>query len=467
MMTTEATPSVPTKDHHFDPLGPGAARARAKETSAAPPIPPSKGMGKIASAFRRQTTEGKEAKRREKERRMNKAIDDSTTKSSRMDVIDRLDLSGIHGSSIFHHDSPYDACSPHSNRNTRRAPVMAFDPTIDPMTGQPIGMRAQDRSNSNRSPLATSAMRKMHSSDANDDYTSDSRKRSASNPKTSRAQVPTLRMNSNSYLSPDGSDQVSIDSRSSNIDRDVEAERDFRNTNYFNTPNNVSKGRADVAVPNADIWGVSSEPWQDFAQPATSPGGLRPGNGRGGHRLSGESGGSGNASAASSIFDMEAVMTGKKSVPPPSTNNHLTVESGPKRSKSLIKKIRTARQNPNVPPPQDDDVGGVEMGNMSISNDSGLKSNTSKRYFSHGHSPSTPPMLQSQNSYTSGYNRANNSSLGRSGTLRAGSGNGFYNREGVSTATEAPASSSGGLGRSNSIFNKFRGVGKNRESIRS
>ena len=56
-------------------------------------------MTRFANAFRRQTTEDKEAKRREKERRMHKAIDDSTMKSSRMDIIDRLDLSGIHGSS--------------------------------------------------------------------------------------------------------------------------------------------------------------------------------------------------------------------------------------------------------------------------------------------------------------------------------------------------------------------------------
>lgn len=96
MTTSEATPSVPTKDN-FDPLASGVVRSKFKEHPAPPP--PVKGMGRIANAFRRQTTEEKEAKRREKEKRMNKAIDDSTMKSSRMDVIDRLDLSGIHGSS--------------------------------------------------------------------------------------------------------------------------------------------------------------------------------------------------------------------------------------------------------------------------------------------------------------------------------------------------------------------------------
>jgi hypothetical protein len=100
MTAYEPTPSVPTKDHHFDPLGQRGVRSRDKELpEAAAPLPPSKTMTKIANAFRRQTPGEKETKRREKEKRMNKAIDDSTIKSSRMDVIDRLDLSGIHGSS--------------------------------------------------------------------------------------------------------------------------------------------------------------------------------------------------------------------------------------------------------------------------------------------------------------------------------------------------------------------------------
>lgn len=37
---------------------------------------------------------------------------------------------------VFHHDSPYDACSPHRNINQRAAPVRAFDARVDPVTGQ-------------------------------------------------------------------------------------------------------------------------------------------------------------------------------------------------------------------------------------------------------------------------------------------------------------------------------------------
>lgn len=94
-MTSEATPSVPTKDP-FDPMGAGKSRSKNKEQ---PPAPPAKGMSKFSQAFKRHTPEEKEAKRREKEKRMHKAIDDSTMKSSRMDIIDRLDASGIHGNS--------------------------------------------------------------------------------------------------------------------------------------------------------------------------------------------------------------------------------------------------------------------------------------------------------------------------------------------------------------------------------
>lgn len=74
----------------------GASRSKGNK-----PDPPAKtGMSsKFSQAFKRHTPEEKEAKRREKEKRMHKAIDDSTMKSSRMDIIDQMDLSGINGKS--------------------------------------------------------------------------------------------------------------------------------------------------------------------------------------------------------------------------------------------------------------------------------------------------------------------------------------------------------------------------------
>ncbi|ANB15813.1 hypothetical protein AWJ20_3457 [Sugiyamaella lignohabitans] len=47
-------------------------------------------------------------------------------KGQPLDVIDKLDVTGLFGPGSFHHDGPFDACTPHRNKNTKRAPVMAF-----------------------------------------------------------------------------------------------------------------------------------------------------------------------------------------------------------------------------------------------------------------------------------------------------------------------------------------------------
>ena len=372
---------------------------------------------------------------------------------------------------------------------------MAFDHTIDPMTGQPIGMRGQNSNgSSNRpglSPLAAATMRKMDDNAA--DMHDDDKARMATNSSQSslnagrglsapNGQLPTLRMESNmststNLLSPsDGGDgdHASITSHGSIVDRDVNAERAYRNNNYYNAPSNVSKGRADMSNPNADIWGVTSEPWQDFAQPASDSGGLRPKNGRGAiDRMSGESGGSGSASAASSVFDMEAVMTGKPAATRRNKEGAMAGAGaernaeggGPKRSKSLIKRIRSARQNPNVPPPEDE----VELGNLNI-NEGQMRatsatsnaSATRRPNYHHNHSPSTPPLMQQPQDKVS---------LGRSGTLLAGSGNGYPRREGYA-GPPSPGNGGGngdtggaspGLGRNGSIFGRLRAGGKSRE----
>jgi hypothetical protein len=56
-------------------------------------------VGKFASAFKRQTAEEKEAKRRDKAQKNGQMSRSNTIGGSRMDVIDKLDASGIHGSS--------------------------------------------------------------------------------------------------------------------------------------------------------------------------------------------------------------------------------------------------------------------------------------------------------------------------------------------------------------------------------
>ncbi|KAF2220446.1 Pal1 cell morphology protein-domain-containing protein [Elsinoe ampelina] len=75
---------------------------------------------------RRERRKEREA-RREKEGKSK----DARTKSGRrpfgLDVIDKLDVTGIYGQGLFHHDGPFDACNPHRNRkNNQRAPMQAF-----------------------------------------------------------------------------------------------------------------------------------------------------------------------------------------------------------------------------------------------------------------------------------------------------------------------------------------------------
>ncbi|KAF1985312.1 Pal1-domain-containing protein [Aulographum hederae CBS 113979] len=44
-----------------------------------------------------------------------------------LDIIDKLDVTGIYGAGLFHHDGPFDACNPHRNRKKdTRAPMQAF-----------------------------------------------------------------------------------------------------------------------------------------------------------------------------------------------------------------------------------------------------------------------------------------------------------------------------------------------------
>lgn len=49
----------------------------------------------------------------------------STVIPKNVDTIDKMDVTGLFGGS-FHHDGPFDACTPHRNKNSKAAPVMAF-----------------------------------------------------------------------------------------------------------------------------------------------------------------------------------------------------------------------------------------------------------------------------------------------------------------------------------------------------
>lgn len=74
-----------------------------------------------------------ERRRRERRRERDERTRDPKSRSARvrkphgLDIIDKLDVSGIYGPSMIHHDGPYDAVQPHRNREKdKRAPMHAF-----------------------------------------------------------------------------------------------------------------------------------------------------------------------------------------------------------------------------------------------------------------------------------------------------------------------------------------------------
>ncbi|KAF2264904.1 Pal1-domain-containing protein [Lojkania enalia] len=74
-----------------------------------------------------------ECRRRERRKERDERARDGKSRSRRvrkpqgLDIIDKLDVSGIYGPSLIHHDGPYDAVQPHRNRKKdHRAPMHAF-----------------------------------------------------------------------------------------------------------------------------------------------------------------------------------------------------------------------------------------------------------------------------------------------------------------------------------------------------
>lgn len=74
-----------------------------------------------------------ERRRRERRRDRDERARDPKSRSTKvrkphgLDIIDKLDVSGIYGPSMIHHDGPYDAVQPHRNREKdKRAPMSAF-----------------------------------------------------------------------------------------------------------------------------------------------------------------------------------------------------------------------------------------------------------------------------------------------------------------------------------------------------
>lgn len=87
-----------------------------------------------SSIVDRAAQEKEDRRRRERRREREEKDRDgksSTTRKVRkpqgLDLIDKLDVTGIYGPSMIHHDGPYDAVQPHRNRKKdQRAPMSAF-----------------------------------------------------------------------------------------------------------------------------------------------------------------------------------------------------------------------------------------------------------------------------------------------------------------------------------------------------
>ncbi|KIW88728.1 uncharacterized protein Z519_10774 [Cladophialophora bantiana CBS 173.52] len=68
-----------------------------------------------------------EKRRRERKLREGKSSHRSKKPNARLDIIDKLDVTSIYGTGLFHHDGPFDACNPHRNRKgSKQAPMQAF-----------------------------------------------------------------------------------------------------------------------------------------------------------------------------------------------------------------------------------------------------------------------------------------------------------------------------------------------------
>lgn len=79
-------------------------------------------MGSSEKSRHSEKTRSSEKSRHHKSRSSKKKV----VQPKNLDTIDKLDVTGFFGGSGFHHDGPFDACTPHRNKDKKAAPVMAF-----------------------------------------------------------------------------------------------------------------------------------------------------------------------------------------------------------------------------------------------------------------------------------------------------------------------------------------------------
>lgn len=80
-----------------------------------------------SSVMDKTSTDPDEERRRRERKHRERAGSKSTRPNKKLDVIDKLDVTSIYGTGLFHHDGPFDACNPHRNRKKEKyAPMQAF-----------------------------------------------------------------------------------------------------------------------------------------------------------------------------------------------------------------------------------------------------------------------------------------------------------------------------------------------------
>lgn len=92
----------------------------------------------------RDHANGHSSSSRDKDRRRKEK--EARRRGQPLDVIDKLDVTGLFGPGSFHHDGPFDACNPHRNKNSVKGPVAAFpiDGANNSMA-EPVGGRTNPR----------------------------------------------------------------------------------------------------------------------------------------------------------------------------------------------------------------------------------------------------------------------------------------------------------------------------------
>ncbi|CCM00355.1 uncharacterized protein FIBRA_02385 [Fibroporia radiculosa] len=337
--------------------------------------------------------------------------------SSHADVIDRLDFSGV--GPMFHHDGPFDACAPSRNRHKTKAPMMAWSAVTD--ADKVALASAQEIPRAYESPYP--------SHDVYVPYEAPKKKYDAIAEAWGIHEPEPFE----DFSAGGGHSRFGGDSHSSSRNGTVKRPQD-RNPRY--------REQSDDARPAP----VRRQTSARGALPPPQP-----------------------------IFVPEAEGEVASSTEPPSPNGT------PRRTKSIIRRIRKMRDSPNVPMGSDDDTRNRDPSPTSSAENSAATHSTSNAH-------TTRPTHRPQNSFLGRFGRAANIAVRRDGPASDDTGYVYVEdpiqmpinkekslpatpvgRDGYTTTGEngtgyfdgTVAGSAGGtLGRKTSLIKKVKGVVK-------